>query len=254
MKRLLEPEVMENIDEVIEYDRMKIGTEIDLIDECLAISVLNMGIPSGDILDLGTGTATVPIKIFQYSSEFKITGIDLSSNMLSIAEENIRKNNLQNQIQLVRADVKKLPFEDNTFDLAYSNLMLHHIPNPVDMIQELQRVVKTEGAYIIRDLVRPHSKYLVDFFVKKFGNKFSPYQKQLYKNSLFAALTKNELNIYAVEAGLTEFSIKKYLVSHIGIEKESLQRIPSKNPFKEKLKTKRKYGFSEKLIIANYIS
>jgi ubiquinone/menaquinone biosynthesis C-methylase UbiE len=91
MKRLLELEVMENIDEVIEYDKMKIGTEIDLIDECLAISILNMGVPSGTVLDLGTGTATVPIKIFQYSSEFKITGIDLSSNMLSIAEDNIRK-------------------------------------------------------------------------------------------------------------------------------------------------------------------
>lgn len=231
MKRILEPEIMENIDEVIEYDKMKIGTEIDLIDECLAISILNMGIPYGEILDLGTGTATVPIKIFQYSSEFQLTGIDLSSNMLSIAEENIREKNLQNQIQLVRADVKKLPFKDNTFDLAYSNLMLHHIPNPVDMIQELQRVVKTEGAYIIRDLLRPHSKYLLNFFVKKFGKKFSPYQKQLYKNSLFAALTKNELNVSAIEAGLSGFSIKKYLVSHIGIEKnpckKSLQKIPS---------------------------
>jgi ubiquinone/menaquinone biosynthesis C-methylase UbiE len=78
MQRVLEPEVMDTWEDAIEYDSMDF-TEVNTAFAKLAVE---LGPPTGHVLDAGTGTARIPILICQMRPQWKLTAIDFSHNML----------------------------------------------------------------------------------------------------------------------------------------------------------------------------
>ncbi len=250
MKRILEPESMDSLEEAIPYDALVSDKQGDILDECFALSILNMGVPEGKILDIGTGTGRIPIKIAKKCPQYLITAIDLSNNMLKVANENKRKYGVKDNIEFQYGDAKKMPFDDDYFDIVISHVTFHHIANPVPALKEANRVLKPGGALIIRDLKRPINKLLVKLFVTIFGSQYDKIQKKLFRNSLMAGFTKKEFHAFSEQAGITDYKITQYFITHIGIEKKAM------NYKKPKCAYGRPYGNDRKtkMMIKHYIS
>jgi len=197
IERILEPEVMDNEIEAQEYDQMDF-TEVNT-DFALLASKLIKEEEKIKVLDIGTGTAQIPIILADFRPKWHITAIDLADSMLKIAKKNIEEKNKSSQITLQLIDGKKMPYPDNSFDLVISNSLIHHIPKPIELFKEINRIVKPNGAILLRDLFRPQSEKDIERIVDEANLDYSPRQKQLFQDSLHAALTVDEVKDLAHE-------------------------------------------------------
>lgn len=145
------------------------------------------------ILDLGTGTAQIPIELCRRPVCCKVTAVDLAGEMLALAARNVAAAELESRIELKRADAKSLPDADATFDAVISNSIVHHIPQPADVLPAMLRVLKPGGLLFLRDLLRPGSYAEVDRLVALYAADANPHQQSLFRASLCAALTLTEL-------------------------------------------------------------
>jgi ubiquinone/menaquinone biosynthesis C-methylase UbiE len=98
-----------------------------------------------DLLEIGGGIGT---DLAQFASHgARVTDVDLSAGHLELAEENLRLRGLRGCF--VHRDAETLPFSDGSFDLVYSNGVLHHTPNTVDAVREIHRVLRRGGRAIV---------------------------------------------------------------------------------------------------------
>ena len=111
------------------------------------------GIQKGKTLDIGTGTGLLAIGFAEAFPDMEVVGLDLSEEALQVARENVQKSGVSN-ISFKKGDAQAMPFEDGTFDLVISSNTLHLIENPVTMVNEIQRVLKSEGKFFISDFKR----------------------------------------------------------------------------------------------------
>ena len=204
MQRILEPEVMDSWEEATEYDAMDF-TEINAAFAHRAIELVES--PTATILDAGTGTARIPILIAQQRSQWQIIGIDMAESMLKIGRNNVDNAALQQQISLELVDAKHLPYQNGKFDMVISNSLIHHLPNPLPFLQELQRVLKPNGAILLRDLIHPPSEEIINSLVESIGEEYNEHQKKLFRDSLHAAFTLDEVNDLVQQAGVSNVTV-----------------------------------------------
>jgi ubiquinone/menaquinone biosynthesis C-methylase UbiE len=191
LQRILEPEIMDDWSESVAYDQMDFAA-IDRDFARSAISLIQFNSQAHRILDIGTGTAKIPIILCQERSNYQVLAVDLAESMLTIGQQNIAAAGLTARIELVLADGKSLPYQQQSFDSVISNSLAHHIPEPIDLFREIARLVHRQGAVLIRDLIRPSSLAEIDQIISAAGS-FDQRQTQLFRDSLQAALTLSEV-------------------------------------------------------------
>jgi ubiquinone/menaquinone biosynthesis C-methylase UbiE len=125
------------------------GTDklIDLLD------IKDMEKPK--ILDVGCSTGYITRYVAQ-KFNCEIIGVDLSTLLLGIAEEESRKLKLNN-ISFKYANVESLPFSDNTFDIVYGEAITALVPDPLKVLIEYNRVLKPGGKIATLDLFMKES-------------------------------------------------------------------------------------------------
>ena len=97
------------------------------------------------VLEIGGGMGTDHA---QFAKPGAITtDIDLSSGHLALAQENFRLRGLTGTF--VHHDAETLPFPDASFDIVYSNGVIHHTPNTQHVVDEIYRVLKPGGKAIV---------------------------------------------------------------------------------------------------------
>lgn len=198
MQRVLEPEVMDSLEEAIEYDSMDFAE----VNAAFAQSAAALGPVFGNVLDAGTGTARIPIALCQLRPAWKLTCIDLSANMLKVGAQNVEKAGVRSQISLELIDAKAMPYPDSYFDMVISNSIIHHLPDPLPFLQEVKRVLKPQGAIFLRDLLRPEKAEIRDNLVNLYAGDCNAHQKQLFSDSLQAAFMLDEVEEMIQNAGL----------------------------------------------------
>jgi ubiquinone/menaquinone biosynthesis C-methylase UbiE len=97
-----------------------------------------------EVLEIGAGLGTDLAQFARHGA--RVTDIDLSSGHLAHAQENFRLRGLEGRF--IHQDAETLPFPDNSFDLVYSNGVLHHTPNTAHVVSEIHRVLKPGGKVI----------------------------------------------------------------------------------------------------------
>ncbi len=198
MERIPEIECMDDPEEAREYAAMDHSEANAAFVE--ALLAFQMG--KGDLLDLGTGPGDIPILLVERCPEVQVRAIDLSEEMLKIARLQVAKAGLSRRIDFQLVDAKSLPFGDAFFDGVFSNTILHHVSDPVTFLREAYRVLKPKGRLLIRDLFRPKDektlKKLVDLHAKTANER----QRKLFRDSLCAAYSPEELLLLCEEAGL----------------------------------------------------
>ena len=96
-------------------------------------------IGSGTILDLGSGPGYLSIEIARRSPNLQVYGLDLSRQMIKIAERHARG---VDNARFVFGNAAKIPFEDSSIDLVISTGASHHWKSPRLIFEECYRVLK----------------------------------------------------------------------------------------------------------------
>ena len=105
-------------------------------------------------------------------------------------------------------DCKKLPEATASFDAVMSNSIVHHIPQPGSVLKELWRVLKPGGLMFVRDLMRPDDVETLESLVTTYAGDANTHQKQMFRDSLHAALTVEEVRELVRDYGLSSDSVK----------------------------------------------
>ena len=209
LTRVLEPEVMDTAEEAADYDAMDHGAvNAKFCDDLLAWAAGRVG-PAA--LDVGTGTALIPVELCRRAPDVRVVAIDLARHMLGRARENVVRAGFQDRIMLEIVDAKRLPYPEGSFATVVSNSIVHHIPEPAGALREMVRVTAPGGRLFVRDLARPESSTEVDRLVTTYAG--SPpddptlrasfeRQRELLRASLHAALTASEVASIADDLGI----------------------------------------------------
>lgn len=217
MKRILEPEVMDTCEEAEAYDAM----DHTAVNIAFVERVVELGANQGHFLDLGTGPAQIPVLLAQRCPKIRITGIDLSVNMLTLGEQHVAEAGLADRIALECVDAKDLPYPDQSFDGVISNSIIHHLPDPLTAFREISRVVRPDGLILIRDLMRPDAPQAAQALVDCYAADDTPYQKKLFYDSFLAALTIPEIEVMLAQTGLTDAIVVQSSDRHWSVERST---------------------------------
>lgn len=203
LKRILEPEVMDTPEEARDYN----GMDHSEVNRIFVDDLLATGFTGVDILDLGTGTAQIPVELCQRSEDCRVMAVDAAINMLEIAKFNIDVAGMLHRIQLQKVDAKNMDFPDGMFDAVVSNSIIHHIPEPLDCLREAVRVTKPTGTLFFRDLLRPGSQQELDHLVQTYTGQENAHSQQMFRESLHAALTLDEIQDMVEQLGFDRQSV-----------------------------------------------
>ncbi len=221
MERIPESGAIDSRDEVVSYDivskRFLRTVEELFVRRCLKLLAKVRKTKNPLILDVGTGTANVPIRMIHKLPPAVIVAMDLSLNMLERARQNIADEEHQDRILLVIGDAKNLPFKDDSFDLVYSHSMFHHLVDPLITVQGIIRVTKRGCCFIIRDLRRPPG-FLLEWYVRIFGFRYDEIMKDMYRESLRAGFTRQEMAgiVGRIKGAVTR--ARSFFITHVGLE------------------------------------
>jgi ubiquinone/menaquinone biosynthesis C-methylase UbiE len=208
LPRVLEPEVMDTAEEAADYNAM----DHRAVNGAFCIDFLEAAgrLKISRILDVGTGTALIPIDLCSRAPGVTVVAIDLAAHMIALARANVEHANLQDRISLELRDAKSAGWSDGEFDAVISNSIVHHIPEPIDALAEMWRLVAKGGALFVRDLFRPKDDVHVEALVEKYapeGSERDERQRALFEASLRAALTPSEIEDLAKRAGIIDATV-----------------------------------------------
>lgn len=101
---------------------------------------------SGRLLEVGVGTG---LALPFYGKSLRVTGIDLSADMLAKAQERAERKHISNIEALQVMDATATTFADESFDVAIAMYVLTVVPDPAAVMHEMARVVKVGGTVLV---------------------------------------------------------------------------------------------------------
>ncbi len=134
-----------------------------------AIKILGRKIKPNEILDVATGTGDFAITALGLNPQ-KITGIDLSENMLDLGRAKIVKRRLSDRIDLLRGNSESMSFSDGRFDAVICAFGVRNFGVPLTGLSEMCRVLRPGGAVMILEFSKPSAfpvKQLYFFYFRR---------------------------------------------------------------------------------------
>ena len=138
------------------YDALNhlLSFNIDKVWRCKTAMAVAKSQPK-TILDLATGTADLAIAIAKHNPQAHIIGLDISEKMLDIGKAKVRKQNLENQIELLFGNAAAIPFANDSFDAVTVAFGVRNFEDLVKGLSEISRVLKPHGQAIILEFSMP---------------------------------------------------------------------------------------------------
>lgn len=191
MDRILEPELMEDPEQVLAYARADFASVNQaFVDRfCTTFPDLTEGV----VLDLGCGPADIPLRLLRARPGLRIVALDGSGTMLAEARRAIAAAGAVERVQPVRARIPHLPFPDAAFDAIISNSLVHHLPDPHIFWRAVRRLARPGAALQVVDLFRPDSPQAARALVAAAAGGEHPVLQADFYNSLLAAFSPEEV-------------------------------------------------------------
>lgn len=209
---------MSGAEEAGEYDEMDFSAPDQLFAERAAQLARGAASPIHWIADLGSGNAKIPLAICPLLPRAtRVCAIEMSAEMLAVAKRN--RASVEGQVHFVNGDAKRVPFADRTVGMVTSNSLVHHIPDPRAVFQEIARIVRPGAPILIRDLVRPDNQHSFRQLLETHASQWRPLQRQLFADSLHAALTLEEVRQILDHCGLADVGVTQITDRHWSAER-----------------------------------
>lgn len=171
--------------------------------------IIESGIKEGLALEIGSGPGYLGLEWLKYTNGTMLKGLDISQEMIAIAERNAQEYNMLNRVEYVLSSGHKMPFADEMFDTVFTNGSLHEWSDPKNTFNEIWRVLKAGGKIFISDLRRD-----MNIFIKWFlwiNSKPKEIRPGLI-TSINAAYTPNELRELMKETQLSKCEVSSNLI------------------------------------------
>ena len=190
---------------------------IDKIWRKIAVNILKKQNPK-TLLDVATGTGDLAFLLHKVIKPDQITGIDLSSQILSIAEIKAKKAGLENTIKFEQGNCLELKYQDNCFDAITVAYGVRNFENLRKGYSEMFRVLNTNGTLCVIELSTPPNsfiKWIYDFYTKyliPFVGKLISKDKRAYAylpESIAAVPQGNDMLEIMQEAGFKNCYFKR---------------------------------------------
>lgn len=188
--------------------------------------------PGSKALDVCCGTADWTIALADaVGPNGKVVGLDFSKNMLKVGVEKVKELGLK-QVELIHGNAMELPFPDNTFDYVTIGFGLRNVPDYLQVLKEMQRVVKPGGIVVCLETSQPtlfgykqlyyfYFRFIMPMFGKLLAKSYNEYAWLHESARDFPGM--KELARMFEQAGLTEVKYKPYsggaAAVHIGKKK-----------------------------------
>ena len=112
------------------------------------------------VLDVATGTGDLAIDIARMTPGATVIGLDPSTEMLAIAQTKLEKRALTDRVSLVVGDAQALPYQDCEMDAATIAFGIRNVPDRMQGLRELARVVRPGGRICVLELGEPRKGLL----------------------------------------------------------------------------------------------
>lgn len=158
-------------------------------------------------LDLGTGSADIPIGLVKWGQakqiDFKVTAVDLHPTTIVFAQQ---WTNAYPNIKVEQGDALNLPYPDGQFDIVTNSLFLHHLTNEeaVRLLQEMARMCRL--GFIVSDLKRSRMTWLGTFLLGKLTGKGPVFQHD-GPVSVQRSFTRQDIEVLSLRSGLPELNV-----------------------------------------------
>ncbi len=119
-----------------------------------AEKLTSRGFHRGRIIDVGCGFGAMNIVLARRFVDSEIVGIDLSDPLLRLANRSAQAANLGDRVRFENADVHRIPYDANAFDVVINTNMVHLVDDAVQMLNEIERVLVPDGYLFIADVRR----------------------------------------------------------------------------------------------------
>ena len=116
------------------------------------------------LLDIATGTADLAIEAARHHPQIRVTGVDFTPEMLAAGQRKIFARGLADRIRLLQADAMQLPFPDESFDAAAMAFGIRNMPDRLQALREMRRVLVPGGRAFILEMNFPPNRFWQGFF------------------------------------------------------------------------------------------
>lgn len=215
LQRIAEPELMDLPDEVDAYARADFA-EVNqrFVDRLLELAGSGQNVRA---VDLGTGPGDIPIRVAKARPNWAISAVDASAPMLDVARAAISAAGFSKNISLVLADAKNTGLPAASFDIVFSNSILHHVADTLAFWREVRRMAKPGALILIRDLFRPELEASARAIVtQNAGGESALLQEEFYR-SLLAAYTPDEVRAQLAQVGLRGLTVTTVSDRHMDV-------------------------------------
>ncbi|WP_430785546.1 demethylmenaquinone methyltransferase [Virgibacillus flavescens] len=170
-------------------------------------------------LDVCCGTGDWAISIAnEVGPEGKVYGLDFSNNMLSVAKDKNNELKLK-QLEFIQGNAMELPFDDNSFDYVTIGFGLRNVPDYMNVLKEMYRVVKPGGKVVCLETSQPtlvgfrqlyylYFRYIMPLFGRLIAKSYKEYAWLHESAKNFP--DKKELYNMFLDAGFSHVRVKSY--------------------------------------------
>jgi len=204
MKRILEPELMNDPEQAAAYAGPDLDNAYWLFVQFFHKYFPDLA-PGDAILDLGCGPAAIPLLLARRFRNCEIHCVDGAAQMLAQGEKAVQREGLEQQVQFFRGTLPdKLLLPRNRYGIVISNSFLHHLTDPMTLWNAIHEYCLPNAAVLIIDLLRPTTEEEAQLIVDKYMPGGSPLLRHDMLLSLCAAFTMDEVTAQLQQANLAE--------------------------------------------------
>ncbi|MDP4083882.1 MAG: demethylmenaquinone methyltransferase [Bacillota bacterium] len=170
-------------------------------------------------LDVCCGTADWTIALADaVGPSGEVVGLDFSKNMLKIGQDKVENLDLK-QVRLIHGNAMELPFPDGTFDYVTIGFGLRNVPDYLQVLKEMHRVLKKDGIAVCLETSQPtmfgykqlyyfYFRFIMPLFGKLFAKSYKEYSWLQESARNFPGM--KELAILFENAGFKDVFFKSY--------------------------------------------
>lgn len=204
MERVLEPEIMDDPEQVQAYAEADFQEENQGFVEYFLR--LYEDLEDAHVVDLGCGPGDIAIRLAQSHPTCRITGVDASAPMITWAERAVKEAGLAHRISFLcqRFQDVRMP---SPADAVISNSLAHHVPNPLRFWYGVKSLIKSGGPVLVMDLLRPDSPEEAQALVDQYAAQEPERLRKDFLHSLQAAFTEDEVAAHLAELNLSRLMV-----------------------------------------------
>jgi len=216
MERVLEPELMDDLEQARAYAEADFAEPNRHFLE-LFLERFPDWTARGAVLDLGCGPGDISLRLADRFPDCEIHGVDGSAAMLKFAEQARRGHPARQRVRFIEGLLPGAELPYDRYQAVVSNSLLHHLHQPAVLWQTISGLAAAGAPVLVMDLMRARSPEHAQALVDSYAEGEPDVLRQDFYHSLLAAFEIGEVRAQLDAAGLADLRIEPVSDRHLAV-------------------------------------